>query len=196
MPTLRVRYVKGHKSAASADRNSPVASNDQTARSETLGSAYQSAHTNPNLRRLSPTHVIATPNNSNNNNNNKDTTDIDEGHDDGASKNRSSAILAQAGTNLFRNRQGWMGKTMPFILQEILNTKEHQKYISWAPDGKSWVIHDMDGFASEVCPLYFRHANYRSFLQNVRNWGFHHEMKEDGLAIFSHPVSIFVSSLF
>ena len=118
------------------------------------------------------------------------------GQTDDMEEMENAARLAEAGTNIFRrHKQGWAGKTMPFILQEILNTKEHNRYISWTTDGKEWIIHDVSGFAHNVCPLYFRHANYRSFMQNVRNWGFSPRIDKDGNQIFSHPVRFGKSNL-
>ena len=71
-----------------------------------------------------------------------------------------------------RSDGGWHGRTFPYILHDILSNPDYKDIISWELDGETWRIHDMKAFAEYVCPNYFRHKNYRSFLQNVRNWDF------------------------
>ena len=88
--------------------------------------------------------------------------------------------------NVYSRVGGWQGRTFPFVLHEILDNAAHSSYIQWLPDGLAWTIKDMAGFAADVCPLYFRHANYRSFMQNVRNWDFKQDITDDGTLVYRH----------
>jgi len=43
---------------------------------------------------------------------------------------------------------------------------------SWSADGKSFVIRDVDSFAKEVLPLYFKHSKFASFVRQLNFYSF------------------------
>ena len=54
---------------------------------------------------------------------------------------------------------------------------EHHDYghvVSWMPHGRAFKVHKPQTFEKELCPLYFGHARYSSFLRALNNYGFKH----------------------
>ncbi|CAK4080433.1 unnamed protein product [Aphanomyces euteiches] len=47
------------------------------------------------------------------------------------------------------------------------------KIVSWAPDGQSFVIYDVAGFATQVMPHYFGHQKLATFERQLDYFGFH-----------------------
>merc|ERR1719498_364443 len=43
---------------------------------------------------------------------------------------------------------------------------------SWSADGKSFVIRDVDSFAKDVLPLYFKHSKFASFVRQLNFYSF------------------------
>mmetsp|Transcript_14739 Transcript_14739/g.28004 ORF Transcript_14739/g.28004 Transcript_14739/m.28004 type:complete len:314 (+) Transcript_14739:58-999(+) len=62
-------------------------------------------------------------------------------------------------------------------VHDILSTEEYEKWISWMPHGRSFKIHVPVMFESQVCPKYFNHKRYSSFLRELNNYGFKHISK-------------------
>jgi len=61
-----------------------------------------------------------------------------------------------------------------FILKAygIVSDPATDGYISWGVDGKTLVVHDIEGFTGNVIPLHFRHANFASFVRQLNMYGF------------------------
>ena len=89
-----------------------------------------------------------------------------------------------------KNDGGWKGRTFPYVLHEILANPGVGTSISWLPDGKAWTVNNVHEFVEKVCPVFFRHSNQRSFMQNVRNWGFRELVDEGGNVAYYHEVCI------
>ena len=62
-------------------------------------------------------------------------------------------------------------------VHHILSTPEYEKWISWMPHGRSFKVHVPVMFEAQVCPKYFDHKRYSSFLRELNNYGFKHVSK-------------------
>ena len=62
-------------------------------------------------------------------------------------------------------------------VHDILCTPDYEKWISWMPHGRSFKIHVPVMFETQVCPKYFDHKRYSSFLRELNNYGFKHISK-------------------
>jgi hypothetical protein len=54
----------------------------------------------------------------------------------------------------------------------VLNQKEMQHIVSWTPDGKSFIIHNMETFQNYILPHYFNNIKFDSFQRKLYRWGF------------------------
>lgn len=59
-------------------------------------------------------------------------------------------------------------------VHHMLSNETYSNSISWMPHGRSFKIHKPAVFEKEVCPLYFGHQRYSSFLRDLNNYGFKH----------------------
>lgn len=55
--------------------------------------------------------------------------------------------------------------------------KEYEQWISWMPHGRAFKVHRPAEFEREICPVYFGHQRYSSFLRSLNNYGFKHISK-------------------
>mmetsp|Transcript_377 Transcript_377/g.800 ORF Transcript_377/g.800 Transcript_377/m.800 type:complete len:309 (-) Transcript_377:2728-3654(-) len=62
-------------------------------------------------------------------------------------------------------------------VHHILSNPENEKWISWMPHGRSFKVHVPVMFETQVCPKYFNHKRYSSFLRELNNYGFKHISK-------------------
>uniref|UniRef100_A0A7S3KYR0 HSF-type DNA-binding domain-containing protein n=1 Tax=Amphora coffeiformis TaxID=265554 RepID=A0A7S3KYR0_9STRA len=62
-------------------------------------------------------------------------------------------------------------------VHHILSTPEYEGCISWMPHGRSFRIHVPKNFEVTVCPKYFNHRRYSSFLRDMNKYGFKHISK-------------------
>lgn len=62
-------------------------------------------------------------------------------------------------------------------VHHILSQEEYNNWISWLPHGRAFKIHVPVLFESQVCPKYFGHKRYSSFLRELNNYGFKHISK-------------------
>lgn len=53
----------------------------------------------------------------------------------------------------------------------VSDETEPASCITWTEDGRAFVIHDRDKFATEVLPKFFKHSNFTSFTRQVREKG-------------------------
>lgn len=63
----------------------------------------------------------------------------------------------------------------PFKMHDILTRIDAEGYsdiMSWLPHGRSFKIHDQDGFEEHILPLYFRHSKKSSLLRQLNLYGF------------------------
>lgn len=71
---------------------------------------------------------------------------------------------------------------MSFVekIHDILSNPEYNNYISWKPNGRTFGIIIPTMFEKIVCPIYFQHKRYSSFLRQLNNHGFKHLTNEHG----------------
>lgn len=62
-------------------------------------------------------------------------------------------------------------------VHHILSQSEYTRWISWMPHGRAFKVHVPVLFESQVCPKYFGHKRYSSFLRELNNHGFKHITK-------------------
>jgi len=55
---------------------------------------------------------------------------------------------------------------------QYAETKGDDFCVTWLPDGKSFIIRDMDTFTKEVVPKYFKATKFSSFTRKLYRWGF------------------------
>jgi len=63
----------------------------------------------------------------------------------------------------------------PFKMHDTLTRIDADGYsdiMSWMPHGRSFKIHDLDGFQDHILPLYFRHSKKSSLLRQLNLYGF------------------------
>ena len=51
--------------------------------------------------------------------------------------------------------------------------------VSWMPHGRAFKVHKPALFEKEICPTYFGHKRYSSFLRSLNNYGFKHLSQGD-----------------
>lgn len=79
--------------------------------------------------------------------------------------------------NFGEDLKGPYGDTIPFPfkMHDILSRMEadgHSNTMSWMPHGRSFKIHDLDGFHEHILPVYFRHTKKSSLLRQLNLYGF------------------------
>ena len=62
-------------------------------------------------------------------------------------------------------------------VHHMLSKPGYEHCISWMPHGRAFKIHRPIDFEREVCPAYFGHGRYSSFLRSLNNYGFKHISK-------------------
>jgi hypothetical protein len=58
------------------------------------------------------------------------------------------------------------------MLEEMENSLEESKIVSWFPDGKTFRVHDPLGFTKRIIPSWFKHTCYKSFQRQLHLYGF------------------------
>jgi len=71
----------------------------------------------------------------------------------------------------------------------LAKSNEYGKYISWQPHGRAFHIQVPAMFEKHVCPTYFGHKRYSSFLRQLNNHGFKHTSKGVDRNCYYHEVS-------
>ena len=59
-------------------------------------------------------------------------------------------------------------------VHSILSDDKYSAIISWMPHGRAFRVHQPAVFEREICPKYFQHGRYSSFLRALNNYGFKH----------------------
>jgi len=63
----------------------------------------------------------------------------------------------------------------PWKLQTILKSEsisESESIVSWCQHGRSFKVHDIPAFVSNILPLFFRSTKFQSFQRQLNLWGF------------------------
>nr|KAJ0190597.1 hypothetical protein LSAT_V11C800438140 [Lactuca sativa] len=75
-----------------------------------------------------------------------------------------------------RNRDSGIGRRVPQFLQklyDIVEKEENNYFVSWnLPNRDSFIIRDINEFATQILPKYFNHANFSSFNTQLNIYGF------------------------
>ncbi|SCU80653.1 LAME_0B04082g1_1 [Lachancea meyersii CBS 8951] len=67
-------------------------------------------------------------------------------------------------------------KTRPAFVNKLwsmVNDSANAELMYWAPDGKSFIISNREGFVHGVLPKYFKHSNFASFVRQLNMYGWH-----------------------
>ena len=86
--------------------------------------------------------------------------------------------------------KGALSPSFPQMLRSVLDSSS-SIIIEWREDGRSFVVHDKDRFASEILPVHFKGCSkFASFARRLTRWGFTSSTARDcgdGSCTFSHP---------
>jgi len=74
------------------------------------------------------------------------------------------------------------------MLQDASEKEGWRDIVSWAPDGLSFHVHDIDRFMSDVLPAYFNQTKFKSFQRQLNFYGFDRIVNYGtrGLETYSH----------
>jgi hypothetical protein len=96
--------------------------------------------------------------------------------------NSASSSLAPVSSN---------SKTAPAFLEklfEILDDKSLEDYISWMPDGKSFIIKKVAEMSELVLPKWFKHNNIQSFVRQLNMYSFSKTRHDSNHREFRQPL--------
>lgn len=79
-------------------------------------------------------------------------------------------------------------------LHLVLSTTEYQKCISWLPHGRAFRVSIPAVFEKTVCPKFFGHKRFSSFLRQLNNHGFKHLTNGSSRNGYYHEVRCFLCS--
>ena len=68
------------------------------------------------------------------------------------------------------NKEEGRKSEMPnFLLKlyQILETNEYNGIIEWGENGKYFTVKNLNEFTERVCPKFFKHNNFSSFVRQV-----------------------------
>mmetsp|Transcript_10941 Transcript_10941/g.15416 ORF Transcript_10941/g.15416 Transcript_10941/m.15416 type:complete len:452 (+) Transcript_10941:101-1456(+) len=68
-------------------------------------------------------------------------------------------------------------EAFPLKIHEILSNESFQGYACWMPHGRAFRVNIPKRFEEKVCPKYFGHSRFSSFLRQLNNYGFKHISK-------------------
>jgi len=57
---------------------------------------------------------------------------------------------------------------------------DHRECITWADDGCSFWVSNIEQFARDILPIYYKHNNYASFVRQLNMYGFHRSTEPKG----------------
>jgi hypothetical protein len=75
----------------------------------------------------------------------------------------------------------------PAKLYELLEYHEFDDIISWQPNGRSFTLHDDQGFADSVMPKYFKQTKFRSFQRQLNLYDFKRIISGPDKGGYFHP---------
>lgn len=58
--------------------------------------------------------------------------------------------------------------------------EDHRECITWADDGCSFWVSNIEQFARDILPIYYKHNNYASFVRQLNMYGFHRSTEPKG----------------
>ncbi|CAG8516456.1 6786_t:CDS:2 [Diversispora eburnea] len=91
--------------------------------------------------------------------------------------NASHLTACSEGDNLFQEETGKydLDTVSVFVakLYQLLESDEYKEYLTWNETGDVFVICNMDEFAQNVLPKYFKHCKFTSFVRQLNIYGFY-----------------------
>ena len=72
------------------------------------------------------------------------------------------------------------------ILEDVNNA--YTQYISWQPDGNSFIIKRVNEFSEVVLPKYFKHSNIQSYIRQLNMYGFSKTRHDSNHHEFTHKL--------
>jgi len=80
-------------------------------------------------------------------------------------------------------------------LYQLLDGDEYKEYLTWNDSGDVFVICNMDEFAANVLPKFFKHCKFTSFVRQLNIYGFYRvsdarkskHVRSKHACVFSHP---------
>lgn len=73
-------------------------------------------------------------------------------------------------------------------LYDILEDVSLESYISWQPDGQSFLIRDVNSVSELVLPHYFKHNNIQSFVRQLNMYSFTKTRHDSNYREFRQPL--------
>ena len=83
------------------------------------------------------------------------------------------------------------GPTPPAFLEklyDIMENKSLNTIISWQPDGRSFLIKDVEALSQSVLPFYFKHNNIQSFVRQLNMYNFSKTRHDSNYREFRQPL--------
>jgi len=72
-----------------------------------------------------------------------------------------------------------------WCLQQVEQDLMEKSPIEWLPDGEGFSINDPHDLVRRVLPMFFKSANYQSFIRKLYRWSFKRRNSDVGLVIYS-----------
>ncbi|CAJ0764701.1 961_t:CDS:2, partial [Entrophospora sp. SA101] len=98
-------------------------------------------------------------------------------HPDSNSSSHLSSTCSEGGDSLFQEENGKydLDTVSTFVakLYQLLDGDEYKEYLTWNDTGDVFVICNMDEFATNVLPKYFKHCKFTSFVRQLNIYGFY-----------------------
>lgn len=83
------------------------------------------------------------------------------------------------------------GPTPPAFLEklyDIMENKSLHAFIAWQPDGRSFLIKDVEALSQSVLPFYFKHNNIQSFVRQLNMYNFSKTRHDSNYREFRQPL--------
>jgi hypothetical protein len=103
------------------------------------------------------------------------------------SSDSSEKVLGDAKQNKRKGPRGGVVHPFPTKLHQLLESHEFDDIISWQPNGRSFTLHDAQGFADSVMPKYFKQTKFRSFQRQLNLYDFKRIMSGSDKGEYYHP---------
>ena len=90
--------------------------------------------------------------------------------------------MAKPAADVLQGVPGFLTKTY-----DIFSRDEHQEFCGWGSKGESIVIRQVEYFAKNVLPKYFKHSNFQSFVRQLNMYDFRKTQQDPNNGEFYHP---------
>ena len=79
-----------------------------------------------------------------------------------------------------------METRFPNLLYSILQKDDHSHIISWMPNGREFIIHNLRNLVTGVLPLYFKTSKLKSFQKQLNIYGYKRTKLTNKSTIYHH----------